>query len=74
MLDLVGESVWKIKLDPFEPPINKSNQPYQIIAGSVWKGEEVVITLQDVLFGEVWLCSGQSNMAFTVGMVSSKQA
>ena len=25
------------------------------------------ITINDVLIGEVWLCSGQSNMAFTVG-------
>jgi len=25
------------------------------------------VTLQDVLVGEVWFCSGQSNMAFTIG-------
>jgi sialate O-acetylesterase len=27
------------------------------------------ITLHDVWFGDVWLCSGQSNMAFSVGQV-----
>lgn len=27
-------------------------------------------TLQDVLFGDVWVCSGQSNMAFAVSRVS----
>ena len=26
-------------------------------------------TLSDVLFGDVWICSGQSNMAFTIGHV-----
>ena len=28
------------------------------------------ITLNDVLFGDVWMCSGQSNMHFTVDHVS----
>ena len=28
------------------------------------------VTLTDVLFGDVWVCSGQSNMAFTMGRVS----
>ncbi|XP_066929967.1 sialate O-acetylesterase-like [Clytia hemisphaerica] len=72
-IGLTGESVWKIKLDPLEPPINKSNQPYEIIARSKWKGEEIEIKLEDVLFGDVWLCSGQSNMAFTVGMSSTSE-
>ena len=27
------------------------------------KGKESVILLENILFGEVWLCSGQSNMA-----------
>ncbi len=27
-------------------------------------------SLEDVLFGDVWLCSGQSNMVFGVGQVS----
>jgi sialate O-acetylesterase len=32
-------------------------------------GTLVTITLQDILFGDVWLCSGQSNMQLTVGMI-----
>ena len=28
------------------------------------------VLLKNVLFGEVWICSGQSNMQFTVSMVS----
>ena len=32
----------------------------------VFSGTDV-ITLSDVLFGDVWLCSGQSNMGFTMG-------
>jgi sialate O-acetylesterase len=27
------------------------------------------IELRDVLFGDVWLCSGQSNMRMTVSMI-----
>jgi len=29
------------------------------------------ITLKDVLFGDVWICSGQSNMHFTVAEVNT---
>ncbi|RMD77369.1 MAG: sialate O-acetylesterase, partial [Lentisphaerae bacterium] len=36
--------------------------PYQVEI----KGETNSVVLDDVLIGEVWLCSGQSNMAFTV--------
>jgi len=47
---------WKLKLDA--PP---AGGPYQIeIAG------KNTITVKNVLVGEVWLCSGQSNMGFLV--------
>jgi len=29
----------------------------------------LTLTLNDVLFGDVWICSGQSNMQFTVHSV-----
>lgn len=51
-----NEGKWKLIIatpsygGPFEIRISGSN----------------TITLKDVLIGEVWLCSGQSNMAFTV--------
>ena len=34
------------------------------------ESQQVVIT--DVRIGEVWVCSGQSNMQFTVGQVGNK--
>lgn len=41
--------------------------PYNLTA--VQKESKIVLT--DVLFGDVWLCGGQSNMAFTLGQVTS---
>ena len=32
-------------------------------------GTLVTITIHDVLFGDVWICSGQSNMQLTVNMI-----
>ncbi|XP_046843511.1 sialate O-acetylesterase-like isoform X2 [Xenia sp. Carnegie-2017] len=43
--------------------------PYQIVAHSTVKGKEKTINLMDVMFGDVWICSGQSNMEFTVVQV-----
>lgn len=48
---------WSLKL----PPV-PAGGPYTI---HIQSGTEAV-TLQDVLCGEVWLCSGQSNMEWTV--------
>lgn len=47
---------WKVTLDPL-----KVGGPYEITI----KGKETV-TLKNVLSGEVWICSGQSNMAMAV--------
>jgi sialate O-acetylesterase len=48
---------WTVKLDPMPA----SAQPQTLtIAGSEQK------ELQDVLVGEVWMCSGQSNMGFVL--------
>lgn len=49
---------WTVKLDPV--PANDKPQTISI-AGSSKKD------IQDVLVGEVWMCSGQSNMGFTEG-------
>ena len=38
------------------------------------KGRTDTVKLSDVLVGEVWLCSGQSNMEMTVGGVMNKDA
>jgi hypothetical protein len=48
---------WRVKLDPLKP----GESTMMTVKG------RNTITIQDVLVGEVWLCSGQSNMAWTVG-------
>ena len=53
---------WRVTLDPIE-----AGGPYVISAES----RGCNITLSDVLFGDVWLCSGQSNMDFHLLWVSS---
>ena len=52
-----GEGKWSVKLDPV--PANAKPQQLSVAGSSVR-------VIQDVLVGEVWLCSGQSNMGFTV--------
>lgn len=49
---------WTVKLDPMVA--NASNQ-VMTIKGTTER------TLKDILIGEVWMCSGQSNMGFTLG-------
>ena len=57
--------MWKVKLPPVE-----AGGPYTVTARSTVQGSPVKDVLENVLFGDVWLCSGQSNMEFTVNMVS----
>lgn len=49
---------WVVKL----PAMDASHTPYVI---TVTDGAETV-NISDVLFGDVWLCGGQSNMAFVL--------
>jgi len=56
-----AEGKWQVKLPP-----HKAGGPHVLKV----KGEKE-LTFQDVLFGEVWLCSGQSNMEFTVASASN---
>jgi sialate O-acetylesterase len=52
-----SDGQWKVKLGPLNP-----GGPFTMtIAG------QNTITLHDVLVGEVWVCSGQSNMEMPVG-------
>lgn len=44
---------WRLNLDPME-----AGGPYQLLV----KGKKNTVTFDDVLMGEVWVCSGQSNM------------
>ncbi|MGB9487256.1 MAG: sialate O-acetylesterase [Terriglobia bacterium] len=52
-----SEGQWKVKLGP----LNAGGPFTMTIAG------QNTITLHDVLVGEVWVCSGQSNMEMPVG-------
>jgi sialate O-acetylesterase len=53
---------WSLKLDPL-----KAGGPYELKV----QGKNR-LTRSDLLVGEVWLCSGQSNMGMTVGGVLDK--
>ena len=48
---------WRVTLDPL--PANKTPQTLTVSGNNK-------VTLENVLVGEVWLCSGQSNMEWTV--------
>ncbi|CAF1438660.1 unnamed protein product [Adineta ricciae] len=57
-----GESIWSITLDP-----QPDGGPNQInVHQTLPNGTLITITLNDVYFGDVWFCSGQSNMQMTV--------
>jgi sialate O-acetylesterase len=53
---------WEIKLPP-----EKAGGPYEM----AFSGSNRII-LKDVLFGDVWLCSGQSNMELPMSRVMDK--
>ena len=48
---------WSLELDPLQ-----AGGPHVLVV----KGAKDEVKLEDVLVGEVWLCSGQSNMGFDV--------
>lgn len=52
-----GDGAWKVQLPPAE-----AGGPFTMEISS----SGAMLTYHDVLIGEVWLCSGQSNMDFTV--------
>ncbi len=56
-----GKGEWKVVL-----PAMKAGGPYMLtVSGSS------TVTFDDVMIGEVWLCSGQSNMEFGLGMANN---
>ena len=58
----LGESIWSVTLDAVS-----DEGPYDIqISQPLANGTLVTIVLRDVLFGDVWICSGQSNMQMAV--------
>jgi sialate O-acetylesterase len=55
------EGAWSLTLPPSD--YIPDHAPQTIVV----RGEDSVLRIDDVLVGEVWLCSGQSNMRFTLG-------
>ncbi|XP_078282673.1 sialate O-acetylesterase isoform X2 [Rhinoraja longicauda] len=53
--------VWKVLLDPIH-----AGGPFLVRAEQRIAVAVDIITLEDVYFGDVWLCGGQSNMEMTV--------
>lgn len=50
---------WKVTLAPLSTP-----GPHELVV----RGKTSAVTLRDVLVGEVWVCSGQSNMEWSVAV------
>jgi sialate O-acetylesterase len=63
-----AEGAWKIAL----PAMEASTQP-RILSVQSANAKERTVKIQDVLVGEVWLGSGQSNMAMTVGRAENPE-
>lgn len=55
---------WMVVLDPMKP-----GGPYAVMAQQTFGKMNLTVGVYDVLFGDVWLCSGQSNMQMTVSQV-----
>jgi sialate O-acetylesterase len=51
-----ADGKWSLKLDPL-----KTGGPHELVVAG-----RNTVTVRDVLVGEVWICSGQSNMEWTV--------
>ena len=60
-IDDRGLNVWKVELEPMV-----ASGPYKIRVASQVDNKLVEISLKDVYFGDIWVCGGQSNMAFSV--------
>ncbi|KAJ4942114.1 hypothetical protein JOQ06_011982 [Pogonophryne albipinna] len=56
----VTNGTWRVTLDPVE-----AGGPYNVTAAV----QNITAVLTDVLFGDIWLCGGQSNMLFEVSKI-----
>ena len=62
---------WLAKLPPVAATSGSTPQGHRITATA---GSGAAAVLDDVVFGDVWLCGGQSNMQFSVGNASNATA
>src|SRR5690606_33361502 len=58
-----GDGRWRVELPPLP-----AGGPHEL---RLHRGDRLVDAVADVLAGDVWLCSGQSNMEFPVRRASS---
>jgi len=56
-----GDGTWRVDLDS----MNASTESRTLTVTAELDSKTTVVSLSNVLVGEVWLCSGQSNMALT---------
>ncbi|XP_072248958.1 sialate O-acetylesterase isoform X5 [Leuresthes tenuis] len=56
----VTEGIWKVTLNPVD-----AGGPYTVTAAS----DNSTVNLTDVMFGDIWLCGGQSNMYFPTSQI-----
>lgn len=52
---------WRVRLAPMQPGVDLE----LVVAGGGGKGEDKLV-VRDVAVGDVWLCSGQSNIGFPI--------
>ena len=57
---------WKVELKPLKT--NKKGQVMKVSAG------DESVSVEDILIGEVWMCSGQSNMGWTLNKSNDWEA
>ena len=62
----VKNGTWKLTLRPLE-----AGGPYEMTIKAEKAKTKIVLT--DVLVGEVWFCSGQSNMEMGIGVVKDAE-
>ncbi len=65
-----SDGSWKVTLDPMTADklssLSKAPEGKTLTVTGTLGKETAIITLENILVGEVWLCSGQSNMAAKV--------
>ncbi|XP_058520025.1 sialate O-acetylesterase isoform X1 [Ochotona princeps] len=59
-----SSNTWLVVLDPMKP-----GGPFEVLAQQTLGSVNSTLRVHSVLFGDVWLCSGQSNMEMTVSQI-----
>uniref|UniRef100_A0A5F9CAI5 Sialate O-acetylesterase n=1 Tax=Oryctolagus cuniculus TaxID=9986 RepID=A0A5F9CAI5_RABIT len=59
-----SSNTWMVVLDPVKP-----GGPFEVMAQQTLGRMNSTLRIHNVLFGDVWLCSGQSNLKMTVSQI-----